>query len=329
MSIDIKVLGDWTKGLAKLAARFDVTNPAHTTAYLDRYHGSSHSVMQGYLNHNAVLMFAGGIGITPMMSSLRSLIEDSGNYSHIRRVVMVWCVKKKSVIGLYRSELAKFQTLGKTNSGCEVDVIVHATLSEKEDEGEQFVTVREDSTEDQDSPTGTNQRPFTQFFMGYGHSLMLTAIAGGGYILGIFTANVLGYEKEWRVEYLSLLQLCFAVLLATSLVAIGMGLSVFWVLPRMKQRTQTHVGVEVKESSVEDKLALAEESKELEVVLGCRPDVETIVDDMKSYCQKCSFSSVGVSVCGPELLVQTVMTNCRKASSSSVCFVVDDETFEW
>jgi predicted ferric reductase len=83
ITIDVKVLGDWTENLAKLAARFDESRPSHTCIFVDKFHGSSHTEMQGYLSHPAVLMFAGGIGITPMMSAIRHIVEESAQYPQI------------------------------------------------------------------------------------------------------------------------------------------------------------------------------------------------------------------------------------------------------
>jgi hypothetical protein len=65
------------------------------------------------------------------------------------------------------------------------------------------------------------------------------------------------------------------------------------------------------------------------VAIGCRPDVEKIVGNMKEWCVLNDCSSVGVAVCGPEKLIEAVMKNCVEASSPSLSFVIDDETFEW
>lgn len=337
ITIDIKVLGDWTQGLQYLALRFDPSKYTHTCVFMDRFHGSSHTQMQGYLTHPAVLMVAGGIGLTPIMSSLRVLAESG--IPGVRRAVLVWVVRKESVVDLYREELAYFQSIGCTKFGCEVDVIVHATLSEKEDTSD-FVAVDIDTTSKASAVTHCKQWPFRQHLMGYGHSLVLTLGAGGGYLLGIFLANYFALDKQWRDEYVSLLQLCLAVLFAGVLATIGMSRSLFrqgsvWT------GTDTHHGtLRQEESSGLNSTSRSTPSKndsnhssngasrELYVVLGCRPDLEEIFRDMKEWCEANGSSSVGVSVCGPDTLIQSVMKTCTQASSSSLPFVVDDETFE-
>jgi len=68
---------------------------------------------------------------------------------------------------------------------------------------------------------------------------------------------------------------------------------------------------------------------DLAVVEHCRPDVVKILAEMEDYCMENNIRSVGVSVCGPELLVNSVTTTARSFSSSSVRFIVDEETFDW
>lgn len=172
ITIDIKVVGAWTRRLQELSARFNRSKPAHTCVFLDQFHGSSHRQMQGYLNHQAVLMFGGGIGITPLFSALRTIVEDSTSCPAVRRVVLVWCVSKVSVLDLYREELARIQTMECTPSGCQVDVIVHATLSKKEDECD----FRAVNIESADAVTITKARncpepsPFRKFLKDIGTS---------------------------------------------------------------------------------------------------------------------------------------------------------------
>jgi ferric-chelate reductase len=357
MTLDIKVLGNWTRGLQELAVKFDPNRYAHTCVFMDQFHGSSHKQMQGYLNHSAVLMVAGGIGITPMMSALRTLVENGATLAKVRRAVLVWIVRKQSVVDLYRDELAYYQSLAKTKTGCELEVIVHATLSEKEDENG-FVAVDIDSQRTQTpatvATTSRKQWAFQQHVMGYSHLLLLTVGAGGGYLLGIFLANFFALDQTWRFEYVSLLQLFLAVLFDAILVAIGMSrsfchrnaaysmkgkeihhdelapvtTSTILTSKSAKERSSNkRVYQQFSSISVEDEIEVYD--RELNVVLGCRPDLEKILVNMKEWCEKNDSSSVGVSVCGPDQLIKQVMKTCRTASTSSLPFVVDEETFEW
>jgi hypothetical protein len=221
-----------------------------------------------------------------------------------------------------------------------LEVIVHATLSEKEDENV-FVAVDIDSQRTQTPATvpttSRKQWPFQQHVMGYSHLLLLTVGAGGGYLLGIFLANFFALDQTWRFEYVSLLQLFLAVLFDAILVAAGMSRSFCHqsTAYSIKEKDIHHdelappkrVYQQFSSVSVEDEIEVYEH--ELNVVLGCRPDLETILVNMKDWCEKNDSSSVGVSVCGPDQLIKQVMKACRTASTSSLPFVVDEETFEW
>jgi predicted ferric reductase len=340
ITIDVKVLGDWTQRLQDLALRFDPSKYTHTCVFMDRFHGSSHTQMQSYLSHPAVLMVAGGIGLTPMISSLRMLVEMG--IPGVRRAVLVWVVPKETVVDLYREELTYFQSMGYTKFGCKVDVIVHATLSEKEDASD-FVAVDVDTTSRTPKPSTVShgkQWPFRRYLMGYEHLLVLTLGAGGGYLLGIFLANYFALDKQWRDEYVSLLQLCLAVLFAGILATIGMSRSFFRQGSVWTENDMHHGPLTQNESFGLSSMSRSTPSKnysnhssngasrELNVVLGCRPDLKDIFHDMKEWCEANGSSSVGVSVCGPDMLIQSVMKTCRQTSSSSLPFVVDDETFE-
>lgn len=161
--------------------------------------------MQGYLNHPAVVMVAGGIGVTPMMSALRTLSENGASLPIVQRAVFVWVVKKESVVDAYRSELTKLQSLGRTSNGGQLDILVNATLSEREDDVD-FVPVQIEAPPQQQSPKSSSQGQFRRLLLqGYGHMLILTIAAGDGYLLGIFLANVIVYEHglEFRVKVLA------------------------------------------------------------------------------------------------------------------------------
>ena len=383
ITLDFKVLGDWTRRLHTLAIDWD---PAQNLVCVASPHGNSHSQLTSYLNHPAVIMFAGGIGITPMISALRTTIVSNkggdgsppSQFPIVRRVVLVWCVRRLSVVNLYRDELARLQSLQGGPYRCEVQVIVHATLSENEDNDEaaHFVAIDFDSKDTKDTPhdgsqhgpkrcCGLTETPWLRGLQGYYHQLVLTLGAGGGYLLGIFIANVMIVEiGPWRFEYNALLQLGLALFFA-SIVSFGlMDRNVFFyvssfgsMLTRTEKNSHQRLQNDANEvaikttkekeshrhhhhhhhpnSSKHGTSAAANENMpvshcpELSVCLGCRPDTEEITNEMKNWCTENNVSSVGVAVCGPDSLVQSVTRACNQASSSCVHFVVDAETFEW
>jgi len=333
VTIDVKVLGDWTTRLQEFAVtHFDAENPQHTRVFVDGFYGSNHCEMQGYLNHPAVLMFAGGIGITPMISAFRSLIENPNRYASIRRAVLVWCVKKVSVLELYRLELARMQNLGRTANGCEIEVIVHATLSEKEDPQADVIAppIPTGSSEERDYSKEGHPPAFREHVLGYGHKMALTIGSGCGYLLGIFLANYISYERDWLQEYVALLQLSLAVICSTGIVALAMHPAFGNYFSQRNARTVSDDAPtrRLSHSASANFPVVNEASPDLQVTLGCRPDVVAIVDDTKAWCESSGIATVGVSACGPKSLIRRVVQSCSEASSSSLAFIVDEETFD-
>jgi len=211
-------------------------------------------------------------------------------------------------------------------SGCELEVIVHATLSEKEIDTmsadmQSFPTDRDKSLQDR------NHGPFMKHVMGYQHQLVLTIFSGRGFLLGIFAANALSYKKKWRPEAASMLQLFLGVLFAAILVAVSMSKC---FLRRSSEWTNEENKLGGMMNTVHSSTEYPKEkARELQAVLGYRPNVPEILQNVKEYCQTNNLHSVGVSVCGPDRLVSCVIGTSRAASSSSVGFVVDEETFDW
>jgi NAD(P)H-flavin reductase len=337
ISMDIKVLGDWTRRLEELALQFDASNYSHTTVFMDFFHGSSHLKDWGYLTHPAVIMVAGGIGITPMISAMRTIV--SNGIPGIQRVYLVWVVKNESVVDLYREELAHYQAMGNTKFGCKIEVTVHVTLSESESM-EASVENKSVKISSGFNPEhlvffpfrSRNQYWFRQHVYGYGHLLLLVIGSGGGYLVGIFLANFASLNKDLSRESVALLQLSLGSLFAALLVFIGMSgsfsKSTVWT-PQKRKCCESTTTIETGLKSKAFLFNNEEAKYELRCVIGCRPDLSAIATDVKSWCRGNGASSIGVSVCGPDSLVDSVAKLCRNNSSCGTPYFLDMETFEW
>ena len=86
LQFDIKVLGDWTRKLQELA----LAQPHNLYVYADRLHGSSHSQMEGYLTHPAVVMIAGTCGMGTFNRSIPLSIFSN---------TFVFCFFAKAALG--------------------------------------------------------------------------------------------------------------------------------------------------------------------------------------------------------------------------------------
>jgi len=324
IQLDIKVLGNWTGKLDDLAGRFDASLVAHSTIYMDTFYGSSHSRAQGFLTHPVVVILAGGIGATPGMSALRDMIKNCRTkYPHVRKIVFGWCVKKLSVVELYRDELAYYQQrLSKLESGCKLEIIVHATLSEEEDA-------------DYDG-SHKPRLPFQISFIPENNDqaylrlrkdrALLGFVSGCGCWTGIVMSNVVIRHQSWNDESAATFQL-FMMCGCTIVAAVAGLFLCSWLHKREAPNERDDCGL----SSRASKMVVQEEDGpiELDMVLGKRPDTHKLFRRLRKYCLTNGFKSVGVSVCGPSMLVDSTFDASRKYSTNEIEFVIDEETFDW
>jgi hypothetical protein len=283
-----------------------------------------------------VVLVAGGIGATPAMAALRDIIQNSQTkYPHIRKVVFAWCVKKVSVTKLYNDELAYYQQhLHSLASGCQLKIIVHATLSEEENPEEIMDNVPSTNPSSRaplllnEEEIRSSQRTVTLEM----RRLVLLLVASCSFFLGIFLSRVATTNKELSNEPSTLLQLLLPTLLTI--------ITVFFVL-RAFSCHLTLTGISNKVDQIDKSKCLdstqdssswdSEEprSADLDMVVGRRPEVEKLFKKLHKLCIKHDFKSVGVSVCGPTLLVDNVFEASKRCSTKDVKFVVDEETFDW
>lgn len=354
ITLDIKSMGDagsWSMKLQKLAksvasgsdSQSSPTKPDSKrlpSVFLDRYQGCDHT--QGFLDHRAVLLVGGGIGITPMMSVLRSLPTTEKTLPHLEHLVFVWVVRNESVVDLYREELARYQSLGcfyRNGQKCKVDILVYVTRPSANGNessaamesprfgsngGERVDSVRNpvDVTKTYFDPSSA---PFSKTVLGHMHHALLMIAVGLGFLRGIVTGSYFADVHGWRQEYAVLVQLglgfIFSALLGSMVIAGG-------ELVAKSKRPKRQRGVSNPLSMGVD-TSMSPLAPRLEMHLGERPNVPQIVAELKQQCLYAGIPSVGVSVCGPDRLTKSVLTNVYEASSPLLEFVMGEESFEW
>lgn len=361
ISFDLKVVGDWTKRLEQLAKQFDRMMLSHTRVFLDGFHGSSHMRANGYLQHSAALMVAGGIGVTPLMSSLRTIVASNQNssldFSHLKRIVFVWVVREEKMLELYREELSEIQSQSMILPDCEIEMHIHVTRTDdncEEHDSAIFDTPRVPSPvlstkfgeESSLLPNITPVSPFMKQLMGEGHYTELTVLAGVGFIFGLFLSK---YATEghshMKYEQKQLLQAGLTTLCTIFFVAVGISISFLFskkcnskTPPKyylVSPETSKQKGYNTDETKIESPLSSfsiddSSEKPDLDYKTGCRPDLSLIFCSLREWCDKNgTIPSVGVGLCGPEGLVHDVIDKCNIISTSSVTFVADSEAFEW
>ena len=91
VSIHVRVLGDWTKKLHELG---QTTN--EVDVYIEGPYGSP-AVDLDSDRYKCVMLFSGGIGITPMQSITNDLLHQSENGRDLKKLVFVWAVRDKAI----------------------------------------------------------------------------------------------------------------------------------------------------------------------------------------------------------------------------------------
>eukprot|EP00980_Cylindrotheca_fusiformis_P010159 scaffold2261_cov124-Cylindrotheca_fusiformis.AAC.7 len=330
ISLDIKAIGDWSTKLHSLARKTTTSLP---TVYVGRFQGC-HTTKQGhYLNHPAVFLVAGGIGVTPMMSALRMLVD--GRLPQIQHLVFVWTVKHESVVDLYRDELALFQSLGVVaKTGCKLDILVYVTQSSTipvepispapQQQQQRIASVRKVDPKKEHRLFGP--APLSKTVMGHGHHALLMMAAGFGFLRGIVVGSSMAEENEWRQDVSVLLQLFFGTLLAVTLATVVLTLGT-WFKPSNPSNNGSSDNSSTSSSFMDDD----EEGyrRPLQIHWGQRPNIPQIVSELKDQCILGGLGTVGTTICGPPALSKSVMDAAYEASSPSVEFVVGEECFEW
>jgi NAD(P)H-flavin reductase len=96
-----------------------------------------------FRQHTKILLMAGGIGITPLHSILRTLLllslspEGLGNDCCLKAVRLVWSVRDRSQIALFKDTLERAKALGQNSKGVtfDVEVFSSATVTAADEDG--------------------------------------------------------------------------------------------------------------------------------------------------------------------------------------------------
>ena len=341
ITIDMKVVGDWTKRVQELANCFDPSSSADASAYIDGFYGCSHSRTHGYLTHPVILMVAGGIGVTPLMSSLRTILAQNETtekiVAHVKRIVFVWVVSNERMLDLYRDDLSALQNELTEVPGCQIEIQLYVTLSNSDDLSSDLEVDKLSSNntllytnEESHMLTTTRKvQPYIRQVMGHGHNMVLTTTAGTGIILAIFLSNVIETKnEEWAFEVPLLILLVLAVLCPSISLVWVMSSSIF--RSNLVQAIKTSSFADIYNINPDKTKRKETNNSNLEFTSGYRPNFEVIFNDLKEKCVRDGLGpSVGVGVCGPLGLLHDVTKNCTNHTSSNLRFVLDSESFNW
>eukprot|EP00611_Tribonema_gayanum_P018023 TRINITY_DN31077_c0_g1_i1.p1 TRINITY_DN31077_c0_g1~~TRINITY_DN31077_c0_g1_i1.p1 ORF type:complete len:543 (-),score=128.71 TRINITY_DN31077_c0_g1_i1:690-2216(-) len=131
ITFHIKNMGDgtWTEGIHKRIVDGSIV----------RLDGPYGAISIAYERSDQLLLVAGGIGVTPMMSVLGDVMakaeasEDVGWYMKTQRVHLVWVIRQWQLVLLFQEQLERLITLkakydgNEGKGGCAFDFSLHVT----------------------------------------------------------------------------------------------------------------------------------------------------------------------------------------------------------
>ncbi|KAF5476733.1 hypothetical protein F2P56_003441 [Juglans regia] len=309
MSVIIKCEGWWTNSLYDLIQADLDSDSDQTKCIPIAVEGPYGPASVDFLRYDSLLMIAGGIGITPFLSILQEIAsaQTSGKYRFPTRVQLIYVVKKSQDVCVLNSISSLFQSQSTERWHLKLKVFVTQEVQDGP-------TVREllcDSSQVRTAQFNTKCSNYAIY--GLESLLCIAALAGFASIVflvfliclnRIFVPSQKKASKEktpsWVADLLLISSFVIALICST-LVAVILR----W--RRLKNETPLIFQKQGKAMDVESRMALEEH----EVHFGGRPDFQDI---FAKFPNETGGSDIGVMVCGPESMKESVATVCQHKS---------------
>ncbi|KAG5524879.1 hypothetical protein RHGRI_031524 [Rhododendron griersonianum] len=311
MSVIVKCEGGWTSSLYNMVQTELGSKADRMKCIPVAVEGPYGPTSLDFLRYDSLLLVAGGIGITPFLSILQEVgfVQSSGKKRIPSQIQLIYVVKKSQDICLLESVLPSLLNQKSEQFHLKLKVFVTqeqtgATIRELVNEFSRVETVNFDTQ-------CTNYATF-----GLETSLWMAAIVGFSSIMFLITLCCfnqaflhpikMASKPKYPSSVIDLLLICsFAI-------AIMCGTFIAIVLRWRKLQKELQISSqkpvkEIKPSLLESSRALEEH----EIHFGGRPKLQ---DVFSQFPNETGGSDVGVFVCGPEGMKESVASLCQMKS---------------
>nr|XP_023900422.1 ferric reduction oxidase 8, mitochondrial [Quercus suber]POE50795.1 ferric reduction oxidase 8, mitochondrial [Quercus suber] len=313
MSVMVKCDGSWTSSLYDLV-QAELDSKAETTKCIPiAIEGPYGPDSMNFLRYDSVVLVAGGIGITPFLSILQEIAsaQSSSRYRLPTRMQLIFVVKKSHDIFLLNSISSVLQNQSTERWHLKVKVYV---TQEKVQDGLTLREVLTDSSQVQTVHFSTECSNYATY--GLESSLCIAALAGFASIVFLVllicfnhifvpsqkkTSNLSKDKTPSWVADLLLISSFIMALICSAVVAIILR----W--RRLKSESPLVPQKKGKAMDIETSSALEEH----EIHFRGRPDFQ---DLFAEFPNEMAGSEIGVMVCGPEAMKESVALICKQNS---------------
>lgn len=331
MSVIIKCDGSWTNSLYDMIQGMPVSglNQKVETCIPVSVEGPYGPTSTDFLSkYDSLLLVAGGIGVTPFLSILQEIssAQNHGKKNYPTNIQLVYITKKRNSIGMLNSILPLLSNKNTKEFRLKLKVFVtqepksSTTLSELINEFSQVETVDFDTGRISYSPNG------------YGSSLFMATIIGLSSILFLVFLIILSHvflpqpkkpsskeKTQTPSSFVDLVLTCSFILSILIVTTMSLVLKLKHLKKQPLLMGINHEGKEMQPNSFQSR-----NLDDHELHFGARPEFQEI---FSKFPNETGGSHVGVLVCGPEAMKESVASFCQLSSEGSIAGALRKKTY--
>ncbi|GMQ09964.1 hypothetical protein CsSME_00053158 [Camellia sinensis var. sinensis] len=311
MSVIMKCEGWWTSCLYNIVQQTELgSDPNQMKCIPVSIEGPYGPASLDFLCYDSLLLVAGGIGITPFLSILQEfeLGQSSGRNRLPAQMQLIYVVKKSQDVCLLDSVFPLLLNQVAEQFHLKLKVFVTqeksgSTLPELLNEFSQVETINFDTQFSNYAVHGIENLLWMAVIVGFSSIIFLIVLCC------VNCAYIHPAKKAYPSSIIDLFLICsFAIaIICGTLVAIMLRWRKIKELP---PRAQKH-SREIKPNSMETSHALEEH----EIYFGGRPNFQDVFSQFQN---ETGGSDIGVLVCGPETMKESVALTCQMNSEGGI-----------